>query len=72
MSVKKVAEGAYFVRSYSVQTVASSYDPTTSQQVLSSSNEKENEADKADSSGERLNDHHLDPESNPLSEMRSR
>ena len=34
MNVVKVAEGAFFVPSYSVQTLTTNYDPTTSQQVL--------------------------------------
>ena len=65
MRVKKIAEGAYFVQSYSLQNITINYDPTTSQQVLSSSREKEKERDKTDTP-------HLDPDSNPLSEMRSR
>ena len=48
MIVKKIAEGAYFVQSYSLQSITSNYDRTTSQQVLSSSRENEKERDKAD------------------------
>ena len=34
MNIVKVTDGAYFVKSFSMQTLTGSYDQTTAQQIL--------------------------------------
>lgn len=40
MKISKIADGAYFVTPYSVQTLIGSYDHATSQQVLHGSGDR--------------------------------
>ena len=39
MNIVKVADGAYFVPSYSMQTLTASYDQMTAQQILHGSDD---------------------------------
>lgn len=45
MRIMKVAEGAYFVPSYSVQTLTANYSRETAQQVLQTTQEDEGSVD---------------------------